>query len=140
MASLLLIAAPGDDTRATRDRLVVAGHDVVQLSSIDDAIANMREGGIDLLLLNTHDSLGNLSQLVASLNRLVDAPPLLLMSDSPRAPEISARIGAAGFLPTPCEPDDVLFEVARLLGPLRQATFIEEEPTDLHRVRTLAEG
>ena len=106
MANLLFVAAASDNATAWRRDWMGVGHDVVTLESIDRAIHHLREGGIDLIILDTHDSLGSMSNLVASMNRLVDAPPLLLISDSPTAPEISARIGAAGFLPKPCDDND----------------------------------
>jgi DNA-binding NtrC family response regulator len=138
VANLLFVAAASDNATAWRRDWMGVGHDVVALESIDRAINHLREGGIDLIILDTHDSLGSMSNLVASMNRLVDAPPLLLISDSPTAPEISARIGAAGFLPKPCDDNDVLREINRLVGPIRSTFTMEDEPTDLHRINALS--
>ena len=139
MANLLLVAAESDNSAAWRQRWLEHGHDVVAMTAIDGAIAHLREGGIDLVILDTHDSLGSISNLVTNLNRLVDAPPLLLISDSPTAPEISARIGAAGFLPKPCDNADLLREITRLVGPLRATFTMDDEPTGLHRIARLSE-
>ncbi len=139
MANLLFVAADSETSSAWCNLWTGFGHDVVVLDSIDSAINHLREGGIDLIILDTHDSLGSMSNLVASMNRLVDAPPLLLISDSPTAPEISARIGAAGFLPKPCEGSEVLREINRLVGPPRANFTMEEEPTGQHRIAELSE-
>lgn len=139
MANLLFVAATCENSSSWRNLWSGFGHDVVVLDSIDSAVHHLREGGIDLIILDTHDSLGSMSQLLASMNRLVDAPPLLLISDSPTAPEISARIGAAGFLPKPCEGSEVLREINRLVGPPRANFTMEDEPTDQHRVTDLSE-
>jgi DNA-binding response OmpR family regulator len=51
------------------------------------------------------------------------------ISGSPAAPEISARIGAATFLPKPCEPSEVVTAVNCLLGRLRPVRALDDEPT-----------
>ena len=42
-----------------------------------------------------------------------DAPPIILVSESPAAPAASVRIGAAAFVPKPCDPEEVATAVAR---------------------------
>ena len=49
-------------------------------------------GGLTVVTLNRPD-------IANAMNTLPDAPPLVLVSGSPFAPEISARIGAAAFVP-----------------------------------------
>jgi DNA-binding NtrC family response regulator len=91
------------------------GHDVLSVRSVVDGIARAREGGIDVIVL---DAPGNTDasthELVNELERLPDAPPLVLISESPKAPELSAQIGAAGFLPKPCSHEDLVDLVARV--------------------------
>ncbi|MBP9085613.1 MAG: hypothetical protein KBG15_05810 [Kofleriaceae bacterium] len=139
MANLLFVAADSDNSSSWRNLWTGFGHDVVMLDSIDKSINHLREGGIDLIILDTDDSLGSMSHLVASMNRLVDAPPLLMISDSPTAPEISARIGAAGFLPKPCDGSEVLREINRLVGRPRANFTMEDEPTGQHNIAELLE-
>jgi hypothetical protein len=60
-----------------------------------------------------------------------------LISGSPAAPEISARIGAATFLAKPCEPGEVVANIGRLVGRLRPVRIVEadvdDEPTGPNR-------
>jgi hypothetical protein len=64
------------------------------------------------------------------MNALPDAPPLVLVSPSPYAPEISARIGATAFLPKPCEPSDLVSVIGRITDDLRPLrNFEDEDPT-----------
>jgi hypothetical protein len=54
------------------------------------------------------------------------------VSGSPHAPEISVRIGAAAFVPKPCDPAELVTAVERLLGevrPVKVIDEIEDEPT-----------
>jgi CheY-like chemotaxis protein len=70
---------------------------------------------------------------VRELDALPDAPPVVLVSGSPHAPEISARIGAAAFVPKPIEPGELAAVVDRVVGALRPLRTIEdfgeEEPS-----------
>ena len=69
-------------------------------------------------------------ELARDIEALPDAPPIVLVSVSPVAPEISARIGAAAFLPKPCDAWELVSVVARLVGALRPVrSFDEDEPT-----------
>ena len=69
----------------------------------------------------------------AQPERLPDAPPFLLISASPEAPQVSARLGAAGFLTKPCyleELDDALDRIVpfRAIGRLEDAPTAPVEP------------
>ena len=63
------------------------------------------------------------------IQALPDPPPIILISSSPDAPELSARIGAATFLPKPCETSEIVNAVNGLLGRLRPVRALEDEPT-----------
>jgi hypothetical protein len=67
------------------------------------------------------------------MDALPDAPPILLISGSPKAPEISARICAAMFLPKPCEPSEVVTAVGMLVGRLRPVRRMDEDPIEPSR-------
>lgn len=94
------------------------GHTVISAQGVVEGIRRVREGGIDVILVDHWDSHAGLVDFVGELNRLPDPPPFVLISDSPRAPEISARLGAAVFLPKPCDSEDII-AVARRFGSVR---------------------
>ncbi len=93
----------------------------------------LREGGIDAVVIDAYDPRHGVAELARSIEALPDAPPIILVSGSPAAPEMSARIGAAAFLPKPCEPAELVAIVNRLLGALRPVQTFEDEPTSLTR-------
>jgi DNA-binding NtrC family response regulator len=115
--------------------LAIRGHEVLAVSGVIDGIQRAREGGIDVVVVDSYDTSGAVSELVAELDRLPDAPPLILVSSSPHAPELSAHIGAAAFVPKPCEPDDLADEVQRVATvTVRRLVHIDDEPTGRHQV------
>jgi DNA-binding NtrC family response regulator len=107
-----------------------AGHEVIVALTLRDAFLMISEGGIDAVVVDSYDPRVGVVDLARSMNALPDAPPLVLVSPSPHAPEISARIGATAFIPKPLDPSDLLTVVARLAGDLRPVrNFEDEEPT-----------
>lgn len=107
-----------------------AGHEVLLAITLREAFLRISEGGIDAVIVDSSDPRGGLVELARSMNNLPDAPPLVLLSTSPYAPEISARIGATAFLPKPCEPSEVVAIVDRVANDVRPVrNFEEEEPT-----------
>ncbi len=106
-----------------------AGHAVLAAPSMKDALPLIRDGGIDAVVIDAHDPRIGVVELARSIEALPDGPPIILLSGSPAAPEISARIGVAAFLPKPCDASDVVAVVNRLLGQLRPVRMIEDEPT-----------
>ena len=118
----------------TRDRLraamTEAGHGVLVASTLREAFLRLTEGGIDAVVIDAYDPRAGVVELARSMNSLPDAPPIVLVSSSPHAPEISARIGAAAFVPVPFELQELLAIVARLTGDLRPVReFEDEDPT-----------
>src|SRR5262245_39575338 len=88
------------------------------------------EGGIDAVVVDSYDPRVGVVDLARSMNVLPDAPPVVLVSPSPYAPEISARICASAFLPKPCEPNELVAIVVRLTEDLRPVrSFEDEDPT-----------
>jgi len=134
VGSILIVEAdPG-----TRDRwaaaLVVVGHAVVTAATMRDALASISDGGIDAVVVDVYDPRGGVVELAADIATLPDAPPLVLVSGSPAAPELSARIGAAHFLAKPCECDELVDVVGRLLGQVRPVLVLDDEPTGPIRI------
>lgn len=115
--------------------LEASGHTVLAAVAMDDGISHLRDGGIDIVVIDAVDGTGNLPDLVAALERLPDAPPFVLLSASPAAPEISAHLGAAAFLARPCTADEmgeVVRRLSRFRGvPLPHPQF-DDEPTRPH--------
>lgn len=97
MASLVLIASDVGFREAWRVELEAHRHDVILATTVMAAIDRLREGGIDVLLVD-HEVIGGIRQLLAGLERLPDAPPFVLISGAVDAPALSAHIGAAAFL------------------------------------------
>jgi len=135
MGSILLVESePG-----TRERLAAAledrEHEVLGAATAGEAFARTSEGGIDVIVVDAADPTVGVD-LARSLQALPDAPPLVLVSSSPAAPEISARIGAAAFLPKPFEIGELAAIIARHveLRPVRVfEDFGDDDPTDIAR-------
>jgi len=107
-----------------------AGHEVLVAITLREAYLRISEGGIDAVVIDSYDPRVGVTELAKSVNALPDGPPLVLVSPSPYAPEISARIGATAFLPKPCEPSELVAIVDRLAGDVRPVrNFEDEDPT-----------
>jgi CheY-like chemotaxis protein len=106
-----------------------AGHEVLTALTMREAFLRVSEGGIDVVVVDSYDPRVGIVELARSMNTLPDAPPILLVSASPHAPEISARIGAAAFIPKPCEPSELITAVGRIAGDLRPTRVIDDPST-----------
>ena len=130
----ILFAESDEETRERLGAaLEAAGHEVILAFTTSEAFLRISEGGIDLIVVDSHDPRTGLVELARNMNALPDAPPIVLVSSSPFAPEISARIGAAAFLTKPCDPSDLVAVVGRHVGEVRPVRVIEDfgddEPT-----------
>ena len=105
-----------------------SGHTVICAPAIVDGIRRVREGGIDVILVD-YTGIDGLTDFVSEIERLPDPPPFVLISSSPRAPEISAHLGAAAFVPKPCPPEEIVAILDRF-GAIPVQRFIDEEPTE----------
>jgi DNA-binding NtrC family response regulator len=130
VGSILLVESDED----TRDHLVSAmqeaGHEVLVAMTVREAFARISEGGIDCVVVDSFDPRVGVVELAKNLDALPDAPPVVLVSPSPQAPEISARIGAAMFLPKPLEPGDLVEALARIVGEVRPTRPMTEDFSD----------
>ncbi len=129
---MLIVDSSRELCESWSSALEVSGYSVLYACDISDGIRLVREGGIDLILLDPGEVSERIDEFVSSLGRLPDAPPFVLLSTSPTAPLISANIGAAGFLPKPCSRDEIVETVARFAAAPIQAV-LEDEPTQPHR-------
>lgn len=134
MGSILLVESDPDTCEQWSTALSAAGHEVLAETTIKDALPVTSEGGIDVVILDVYllppnQLSASVVELVRGIQALPDAPPIILVSSSPDAPELSARIGAATFLPKPCETSEIVSAVNGLLGRLRPVRALEDEPT-----------
>ncbi len=111
-----------------------AGHSVLTAMLPQEVLSLIREGGIDAVVIDAYDPRG-IIELARSIAALPDAPPVVLISGSPAAPEISARIGAAAFLTKPCDPAELVAVANRLVGYLRPVRIVEDDPSRPSRPR-----
>ena len=114
VSSVLLVQPDPELSERWREALTGQGHDVLIATGVLSAVARAREGGIDVVVLDSYDGAGGVAELVKELERLPDAPPVVLVSSSPRGPALSVTIGAAGFLTKPCEPADLVAAVDKI--------------------------
>jgi DNA-binding NtrC family response regulator len=129
VGSILLVEPEPTISDAWASGLEAAGHSVIVVVSLREALTQVGSGGIDVVVIDAYGALTGVVELARNIEALPDAPPLILASSSPAAPEISARIGAAHFLPTPCEPAEVVEIVNRVLGHVRPVLVVDDEPT-----------
>ena len=115
--------------------LTEAGHSVITAILTREVVPVLREGGIDVVVIDAYDPRKGIVELAHSIDALPDPPPIVLISDSPFAPEISARIGAAAFLTKPCEPGELVIEANRLMGSQPPVRIVEDDPTGKSRTR-----
>jgi DNA-binding NtrC family response regulator len=129
VGSILLVESDPDARERAGSAVRDAGHEPVIAISLREAFLLISEGGIDVVVIDSNDPRVGVVELVRSMEALPDAPPVVLISSSPHAPEISARIGAAAFLTKPYEPSELITLLAGLLGELRPVRIVEDEPS-----------
>ncbi len=120
---------------AWTDALRLRGHAVVDVGDVAEGVRHAREGGIDAVVLDSVDPARSARALIDELQRLPEPPPLILVSSSPRAPEQSAHLGAAAFVPKPCTPEDVVHAAEKLVT-ARPRSIIDDDDTE-RRLRDL---
>jgi len=129
MGSILLVEADSAICDAWSTALAAGGHAVLTASRMREALMTVRDGGIDVVVIDAYEPRAGIVELAQRLNALPDAPPIILVSQSPDAPRISVQIGASAFVPKPCEPSEVVTAVGRLLGRPRPVFHVWDEPT-----------
>lgn len=129
MGNILLVEAEPTTSDVWSAALSAAGHAVLTAAGMREALAMVRDGGIDVVVIDAYDPRAGLLELARGMNALPDTPPIVLVSESPAAPSVSVRIGAATFVPKPCEPGEVVLAVDRLLRPSGVFPSFDEEPT-----------
>ncbi len=134
MGSILLVESDPVTCDEWSEALTAAGHAVLVAGAMREALPSIQDGGIDVVVIDAYDPRVGVVELAKSIAELPDAPPLVLVSGSPLAPEISARIGAATFLPKPCELSELVAAISRVVDkPLHPVRAFEDEPTNSTR-------
>jgi DNA-binding NtrC family response regulator len=131
VGSILVVHSDPDSSERLSGTLREAGHEVIIAFAVREAAQRLAEGGIDVVVIDAYDPRVGIPDLARHMETLPDAPPLVLLSGSPHAPEISARIGAAAFIPKPYEAAEVVVAIDRVAGSVRPVRVIddEDEPT-----------
>lgn len=130
MGTILVVQADPALRGAWSESLRAHGHAVLEVGDVTEGVRHAREGGIDAVVLDSLDPARSARALIDELQRLPEPPPLILVSSSPQAPEQSAHLGAAAFVPKPCVPDDVALAVEKVVSSRRPRTFVDDEDTD----------
>jgi len=130
VGSILIVEADPAISDQWAAALSAAGHSVLTAMLTREVLPIIREGGIDAVVIDAYDPRVGIIELARSIEALPDAPPIVLVSGSPEAPEISARIGAAAFVPKPCDPAELVAVANRLVGgAVRPVRIVEDDPT-----------
>ncbi len=129
MGSILVVESDPDTRDRLGNALREANHEVILAVTMGEAFLRLGEGGIDVVVIDSYDPRVGVVELVRNMNTLPDTPPVVLVSGSPFAPEISARIGAAAFVPKPIDPPELVAVVGRLVERLRPVRSFDDEPT-----------
>ncbi|MFH0899398.1 MAG: response regulator [Pseudomonadota bacterium] len=114
MAVILIAHSDAASLRSCRPDLEGSGHVVLYAHTARAGLERLREGGIDVLVMD-QEIAGGVEMLVAGLQKLPDPPPLLLLSSTVDAPLLSAHLGAAEFLPKPCTGSELSAAIARIV-------------------------
>ncbi|MFN0248895.1 MAG: response regulator [Kofleriaceae bacterium] len=134
MGSILLVEADPAVCDQWAAALGAMGHAVHTAAQAREALPMVRDGGIDVVVVDAFDPRVGTLELARSIALLPDAPPLILVSGSPHAPEISARMGAVAFVPKPCDASEIVIAVDRVVGVPRPVRVVEDDPTTRTRV------
>ena len=101
MTTVLLVSSDPTLRGDWEKGLADGGHDVTVTSTAAAAVSRLRAERIDLLVVD-FEVAGGIGPLAEALPVLRDAPPLILVGAAVEAPAVSARLGAAAFVPKPC--------------------------------------
>jgi DNA-binding NtrC family response regulator len=131
VGSILLVPSDPDTSERWGTAIRQAGHHVLLALTWRDAYRRVLQGGIDAVVVDSFDPRIGVEQLARSMARRPDAPPIVLVSTSPAAAAVSARIGATAFLPKPCE-TRALIEIVNRLADASPANddFKDDVPTE----------
>jgi DNA-binding response OmpR family regulator len=122
----VLLVASGPTVGTIREPLVARGYSLIVADSAAAGEERLREGGIDVVLVE-YEIPGGIDAFAQALERVPDPPPFVMLAGSADAPVVSARLGAAALLPKPVSVDDLHNVLRRMI---RSApTSFDDSPT-----------
>lgn len=127
MGSILVVQSDPDPRDQLGRALREVGHEVIVAYVVREAVLRLREGGIDAVVFDALDPRVGVPDLARQMESLPDAPPVVLISGSPHAPEISVRVGAAAFIPKPYEAAELIATIDRVANVTRPVKMIDED-------------
>ena len=114
VGSILVVEADRATSEEWSAAIIASGHDVLVAVTTREALPLIQEGGIDAVVIDTSDPRDGVIELARGIEALPDAPPVILVSGSPQAPEISVRIAPPPHLfPSRAEPAEVVAAQSR---------------------------
>ncbi len=118
MAKVLLIEPDSVFAAVLADRLHVAGHEVQRLTDSVRVVAAARDQHVDLVVLGESPNVGLDVVAVLRAEPATRAVPILMLSDrNEPADRIAAlRAGVDDYLPRPCDLEELLLRLDRLLA------------------------
>src|SRR5262245_14763949 len=78
VGSILLVEADSETCDRWSTALGAAGHAVLAATVMRGALPLIREGGIDVVVIDAYDSCVGVVELARNINALPDAPPIVL--------------------------------------------------------------
>jgi DNA-binding NtrC family response regulator len=128
VAAILVVDSDVDQLGLIRTTLEANGHAPCLAGSALQAGDQLRDGGIDMLVVHYAAGL-DLEQLSANLARLPDPPPFVLISGALDGPTMSARHGAAEFVARPVRAEELMRAITRVLDSRARPDAFEDVPT-----------
>jgi DNA-binding NtrC family response regulator len=128
VAAILVVDPDVDQVRVIQTALEAAGHAACLASSSRSAIQQLRDGGIELLIVHYVPGV-DLDTLTDHLARLPSPPPFVLVSGALDGPAKSAHHGAAEFVMRPVRPEELMRVVQRLLESRSGSNPFDDGPT-----------
>ncbi len=127
MGSILVVQSDPDPRDQLGRALREVGHEVILAYVVREALLRLREGGLDAVVFDARDPPVGGPDLARPMESLPDSPPLVLISGSPHAPEISVRVGAAAFIPKPYEASEIIAAIDRVANVTRPVKMVDED-------------
>jgi DNA-binding NtrC family response regulator len=128
VSSILVVSSESDLREIWRGELEKRGYAAIPAETSVAGVERLREGGFDVVVLDQVVA-GGVKSFLDAMHALPDPPPFVLISSAVDAPSLSARLGAAEFLPKPPSLEELVGVVSRLSAGRPAPQTIEDSPT-----------
>lgn len=117
LAKILVIDDDPDIGNMFKMILEYKGYTVIVLENTDEAAPIMRNGGINVLIMDMHLSGTNGTDICAEFKKDISIShiPLMMMSAHPDAKKICMEAGADDFIPKPFDIEDLVSKINLLI-------------------------